>query len=82
MQVRGSVLLVVWFHGLCEVLEHRPAMCVIGSGVSCLLCFVGMRNDTVLLRQLGVPGQPQTAGQAFVSLYHNTAGSIAHAGER
>jgi hypothetical protein len=39
-------------------------------------------NDTALLRQLGVPGEPQTAAQAAASLYHSTAGSIAHAGEK
>ncbi|WIA20687.1 hypothetical protein OEZ85_005059 [Tetradesmus obliquus] len=37
-------------------------------------------NDTALLRQLGVPGEPQTAGQALASLYHSTAGSVVHAG--
>jgi hypothetical protein len=56
--------------------------CVIGLGGAMLnALFLAKNNDTALLRQLGVPGEPQTAAQAAASLYHSTAGSIAHAGE-
>jgi hypothetical protein len=37
-------------------------MCVVALGGGMFECsFFGFLNETVLLRQLGVPGEPQTA---------------------